>query len=127
VKSLEEVVNRFLRRQSYGRYWKVTFLDVSPYNRKEMGDQYLKACEYGMPMISFYCASQGLGQAEIDSMSYLEGEVLGLQDMFRPLRNSAQISQANNSPTGGEPGRPTVEDGDLTDSGEQSREDSDDW
>lgn len=127
VKSLEEVVNRFLRHQSYGRYWKVTFLDVSPYNRKEMGDQYLKACEYGMPMISFYCASQGLGQAEIDSMSFLEGEVLGLQEMFKPLRNSAQTSATASSVTERSPGRPTVEDDELTDSGEQSREDSDDW
>ena len=127
VKNLEEVVNRFLRHQSYGRYWKVTFLDVSPYNRKEMGDQYLKACEYGMPMISFYCASQGLGQAEIDSMSFLEGEVLELQKMFKPLRNSAQMSQTGTSTSDDGPGRPPVEDTDLTDSGEQSREDSDDW
>lgn len=127
VKSIEEVVNRFIRHQSYGRYWKVTFLDVSPYNRKEMGDQYLKACEYGMPMISFYCASQGLGQAEIDNMSFLEGKVLGLQAMFKPLRNSAQTSQVSDSTTDKTPGRPTVEDDELTDSGEQSREDSDDW
>lgn len=123
VKSIEEVINRYLHRQGYGRYWNVTFLDVSPYNRKEMGDQYLKACTYGMPMISHYCASQGLGQAEIDSMSYLEGEVLGLQRMFKPLVNSAQVSADDRS----EGGRPAKDDDDLTDSGEQTREDSDDW
>ena len=126
VKSIEDVVNRFIQHQTYGRYWKVTFLDVSPYNRKEMGDQYLKACEYGMPMISYYCASQGLGQAEIDSMSFLEVKVLGLQKMFKPVRNSAQIGQ-DEVDSEGERGRPTVDDEDLTDSGEQSREDSDDW
>lgn len=126
VKSIEDVVNRFIQHQAYGRYWKVTFLDVSPYNRKEMGDQYLKACEYGMPMISYYCASQGLGQAEIDSMSFLEVKVLGLQKMFKPVRNSAQIGQDEIS-SDEERGRPTVDDEELTDSGEQSREDSDDW
>lgn len=124
VKSFENVINRFLHHQSYGRYWKCTFLDTSPYNRKEMGDQYLKACEYGVPMISYYCASQGLGQAEIDSMSYLEGTVLGLQDMFRPLRNSAQTSSnEQTNPVG----RPAMDDDEITDSGIQTREDGDDW
>lgn len=124
VKNFENVINRFLHHQSYGRYWKCTFLDTSPYNRKEMGDQYLKACEYGVPMISYYCASQGLGQAEIDSMSYLEGMVLGLQDMFRPLRNSAQTSDnEQKNPVG----RPMMDDDEITDSGIQTREDGDDW
>ena len=124
VKSFENVINRFLHHQSYGRYWKCTLLDTSQYNRKEMGDQYLKACEYGVPMISYYCASQGLGQAEIDSMSYLEGTVLGLQDMFRPLRNSAQTSSnEQTNPVG----RPAMDDDEITDSGIQTREDGDDW
>lgn len=123
VKNIENVINRFLRHQSYGKYWTVTFLDVSPYNRKEMGDQYLKACQYGVPMISYFCASQGLGQAELDSMSYLEGEVLGLQEMFKPIRNSAQMSPEES----GEAGRPKKDDGEITDSTEQTREDSDDW
>ena len=123
VKNIENVVNRYIQRQGYGRYWRVTFLDTSPFNRKEMGDQYLKACEYGMPMISHYCASQGLGQAEIDSMSYLEGDVLELQKMFKPIRNSAQTSADSD----GESGRPQKEDGELTDSGEQTREQHDNW
>lgn len=123
VKGFENVVNRFLHHQSYGRYWKCTFLDVSPYNRKEMGDQYLKACEYGVPMISYYCASQGLGQAEIDNMSYLEGTVLDLPSMFKPIRNSAQVSAAEAA----DRGRPSLDDGEISDSGIQSREDGDDW
>lgn len=134
VKSIEDVVNRYIQYQSYGKNFKVTFLDVSPFNRKEMGDAYLKASTYGLPFISMYAASQGLGQAELDTMSYLEGEVLGLVDMFRPVQNSAQMSSADtNGNTDSDPdkneegGRPVLEDGELTDSGEQSREDGDDW
>lgn len=48
VKSLEAMVNRFLQGQSYGKYFKSVFLDVSAYNRKEMGEAYLKACQYGI-------------------------------------------------------------------------------
>lgn len=131
VKSIEDVLNRYIQSFGYGRNFKVNFLDVSCFNRKEAGDAYLKACQFGIPMISYYCASQGLGQAELDSMSFLEGHVLKLQDIFRPLQNSSQMGSINNSGQSGDQnevgGAPTKDIGDLTDSGEQSREDSDDW
>lgn len=129
VKSIGDVVNRFIQSQSYGKTFKINFLDVSPYNRKEMGEMYLKAASYGLPTISMYAASQGLGQAELDNMSYLETEVLGLQELFKPLLNSAQMSSSNLDSNGStdEGGAPQKETGDLTDSGEQSREDGDDW
>lgn len=125
VKSIEDAVNRYIQSLPFGKNFKVTFLDVSPFNRKEAGDAYLKACQYGMPLISYYCASQGLGQAELDTMSFLEGEVLGLQEMFKPLQSSATMSSSSDS--GNEGGAPTKDAGELTDSGEQSREDGDDW
>lgn len=118
VKSIEDVVNRFIRYQKYGQNFKVTFLDVSTYNRREAGDAYLKACQYSVPMISYYCASQGLAQEQLDSMSFLETEVLGLQDMFKPLQSSATLSAADQT------GRPTKNAEDLSESGEASREDA---
>ena len=124
VKSIQDAVNRLIQAQSYGKNFKINFLNVSAYNREEMGNAYLKACQYGMPMISLYCASQGLGQAEMDSMSFLEGEVLGLQKMFKPLISSTQMSSEDLSD---EAGRPEKDIGELTDSGEESREDGDDW
>ncbi|MCD8376847.1 MAG: hypothetical protein LUD69_07875 [Oscillospiraceae bacterium] len=132
VKSIGDVINRYLWSQSYGKNFKVNMLNVSAYNSKEVGDSALKAATYGLPMISIYAASQGLGQAELDSMSFLETTVLGLQDVFRPLQSSAQMSSsdtaaAQDSPTDGEPGAPKKDVGELTDSGEQSSEDSDDW
>lgn len=126
VKSLEDVVNRYIQSQSYGKNFKVTFLDVSPYNRKEVGDAYLKAATYGMPMVSYYCASQGLSQAELDGMNFLENDVLGIKDLFIPLQSSA--TQSGKSDGGSsepldEGGRPESEIGDLTEAGEATRED----
>ena len=118
------MVNRFIQSQSYGKNFKVTFLDCSPYNRKEVGDAYLKACQYGIPMVSYYCASQGLGQAEMDCMSFLEGEVIEIHKIFKPLVSSAQMSSGGATDEGGAPPK---EDGELTDSGEQTREQADDW
>lgn len=132
VKSIGDVVNRYIQSKNYGRNFRVNFLDVSCYNRKEAGDAYLKACTYGMPTISYYCASQGLGQAELDAMSFLETEVLKLQDIFRPLQSSSQMGNliadnVESEAATDEGGAPTKDIGELTDSGEQSREDGDDW
>lgn len=129
VKSIETALNRYLHSLSYAKNYKISFLDVSPYNRKEMGDAYLKAASYGLPTISMYASTVGLGQAELDGMSMLETQLLGLQDMFLPLMNSAQMSSGdvNSDPDKSEGGRPEMEVGERTDSGEQSSEDKDDW
>jgi hypothetical protein len=120
VKSLEDMVNRFIQHQNYGKNFKVTFLDCSPFNRKEMGDMYLKACQFGNPMVSFYNASQGLGQAEMDSMNFLENEILQIKKKFIPLQSSATQSGDTNE----EGGAPEKELDELTESGEQNREDA---
>ncbi len=129
VKSVGDVINRFIQSQGYGKNFRVNFLDVSPYNRKELGDAYLKAASYGLPTISMYAASQGLGQAELDCMSYLETTVLGLQDMFKPIQSSTQMSgdSLQNEAPSDKGGAPTKDIGELTDSGEQSSEQKDDW
>ena len=126
VKSIEDVINRFIQSQGYGKNFKVNFLDVSPYNRKEVGEAYLKAASYGLPTISMYAASQGLGQAELDAMSYLEGQVLGLQDIFRPIQSSTQMGSKDLDKKGAtdEGGAPQKEIGEITESGEQNREDA---
>lgn len=124
VKSIEDMVNRYIQSLSYGKNFKVTFLDVSPYNRKEAGEAYLKACQYGVPLVSYYCASQGLSQSEMDCMNFLENTILDIKSTFIPLQSSSTQSSSSTSDEGGSPEKDIDE---LTDSGEQSREDSSDW
>lgn len=124
VKSIQDVVNRFIQAQSYGKNWTVNFLDVSRFNQKEVGDAYLKAASYGFPTLSAYAASQGIGQAELDSMSFLEGTVLGLQSMFKPVQSSSQMSSSDlesNAATD-EGGAPTKDIGEVSDSREANSE-----
>ena len=124
MKSIEDMVNRYIQSLSYGKNFKVTFLDVSPYNRKEAGEAYLKACQYGVPLVSYYCASQGLSQSEMDCMNFLENTILDIKSTFIPLQSSSTQSSSSTSDEGGSPEKDIDE---LTDSGEQSREDSSDW
>lgn len=118
VKCIEDMLNRYIQSFSYGKNFRVNFLDVSPFNRKEVGDAYLKAASYGLPTISAYAASQGIGQAELDSMSFLETDVLKLHEMFKPLQNSSQLSASDSD----EVGAPTKDIGEISDSGEANRE-----
>lgn len=127
MKSIGAVINRFLQAQSYGKYYKITFLDVSSYNRKEAGDAYLKAASYGMPTLSAYAATQGVSQGDFEAMLYLETELLKLQDRLKPVVNSAQVSTSESNGATDEGGAPKKDIGELTDSGEQTAEDKDDW
>ena len=124
VKHFQDVINRYIQSLSYGKNFYVNILDVSPFNRKEVGDAYLKAAAYGFPTLSAYAASQGIGQSELDSMSFLEGSVLGLQDMFRPVQSSTQMSSTSVETNGAtdEGGAPTKEIGEVSDSRESNRE-----
>lgn len=124
VKSIEDMVNRYIQAQSFGKNFKVTFLDCSPYNRKELGDMYLKACQYGLPFISMYAASQGMSQSEVDSMSFLENDVLGLTERFTPLQSSSTQSSADSKGATDEGGAPQKDIDNLSESGEQNREDA---
>lgn len=126
VKNIEAALNRIIWAQSWGKNFRVNFLDVSTFNRKEAGDAYLKAASYGMPTISAYAASQGIGQAELDCMSFLEGKVLELPKLFKPLRSSSQMSSKDlesEAPTD-EGGAPIKDADEITESGEQNREDA---
>lgn len=119
VRSIECAINRFLHRESYGKNFKVNFLNCSVYNSKELGDSYLKACQYGIPMVSYYCASQGLPQSDMDSMNFLENDILQIKDKFIPLRSSATMSSGD---VDSSPGREKLDIGELSDEGETWRE-----
>lgn len=118
VKSIEQVINRYIQSQKFGKNFRITFLDVSAFNRKEAGDEYLKACQYGIPMVSYYCASQGMTQADMEGLAFLENEMMGIKEKFIPLQSSA--TQSANSDR--EAGAPDKDIGELTEAGEQTRE-----
>ena len=121
--SIEAMLNRFIRHHNYGKYFKATFLDISVFNRKEQSEQYVKAIQYGFPMISMYCAAQGLTPDEVDSMNMLEVDVLNLVDRFKPLVSSNTMSgKAVSASTGEGAGRPRLDDDELTESGMSSRD-----
>ena len=88
----------------------------------------MKAAQYGLPTVSMYCASQGLGQAELDSMNFLENDVLEIKMLFEPLKSSftqsTSSSKVGSKGATDEGGAPEKDDEELTESGIQNREDA---
>lgn len=122
VKSIEAVLNRYIHRHSFGKNFKCTFLDCSPFNRKELTDIYLKGAQYGLPMVHMYAAAQGLAPDDIDGMNFLEDEVLQLKGRLVPLQSSNTQSANGSNLTPEDGGRPQMDVGELTDAGDISRE-----
>ena len=77
-----------------------------------------------MPMISYYCASQGLAQDEMDCMNFLEDDVLGVKERFTPLQSSSTLSANSSKDVTKDAGREEKDVDELTESGEQTREDA---
>lgn len=129
ILSITDAINRYLSSRPYAKNFRLNILDISPFNRDEMLATYLKACQFGIPMVSYYCVASGLDQMAMDSMSYLETTVLNLQERFKPLMSSTNTSSEErsstsnvDSPTDGEAGRPTKGLGEISDSREANIE-----
>lgn len=127
VKSIEDALNRFIQAQNYGKSFKVTFLNSSVYNSKDLGDAYLKACTYGLPFVSYYAASQGMTQSDVDGMHLLEHVIMGIPEKFVPLQSSSTMTAAETADLESEAatdegGAPTKDIDEMADKTEANRE-----
>lgn len=118
VKNIEDVINRYIQSTNFGKYFKVTFLDISPFNRDEVGGQYLKMCQVGMPMVSYLAAAYGMPQSDMSNMNFLEDDILGIKERFMPLRSTNTMSASESEGVG----RPESGLGEISDNGEIAKE-----
>lgn len=90
----ERVVNRLLKSLSGTQKFKITFLPATIFSKeKEVG--YIKeAATLGLPTKSAYAALMHVQQIDIGGMSYVENDVLKLQDVFIPLSSTYTQSSA---------------------------------
>lgn len=112
----ERVINRLLKSQAGTQKFKINFLPVTIYSKeKELG--YLKeASTLGLPVKTAYGAVLNLQQSDMLGMSYLENDVLNINDKLVPL--SSTYTQAS-----GETGRPTDDTETPSESKEQTVDD----
>lgn len=114
----EMIINRFLKLLSGSVRFKIHFLDVSVFSRDERIDQYRSAMNYGIGKLE-YLALMDMRQHDILGENYIATEVLGIDNLFTPMKTASTQSGASDT---GEAGRPSVSDDDLTDEGERTRD-----
>lgn len=114
LRSLERWTNKKLKALSGTYKFKTNFLNVSHYTKRLLLDTLRKDEQYGAPVKSLICALSGLSPNDILSMTYLENDVLDLNNKFIPPKSANTQS----------PGRPSNEskgEG-LSESGEKTAE-----
>ena len=109
----EAYINRFLTYH-ISNPAKVKFLKVTPYTKAEVKKSLLEDATYGLPTILSINSLNGFSELETLSLNYLENDVLGLVNKFKPLQSSHTQSSADSS--GGQ--EKSIDD--LTDAGEAS-------
>jgi hypothetical protein len=118
----EAWVNRFISYQVSDPSY-VKFFEVSEYTKETYRKQLLENGQHGLPTKLAINSLSGYSELETLSLNYLEENILKLPDKFKnPLRTS--YTQGSGYTTN-RTGRRRVDDGELTDDGEASREKSD--
>lgn len=119
LRQLERWINRRLKVE--GKYkFKCKILNLFSYNIQEYYKIIKESGMYGAPVKSMMAAICELNPSDMLGMGYLENDVLKLNDSIysQPFKSSATMSS---DPTN-EGGRPESDDGDLSDSGQVTKD-----
>ena len=95
---------------------KIHFYHVGRLTRDEFRKELLEDAQYSLPTKLAIMSLSGIDEISTLSLNHLEEDILKLGDKFNDPLKSSYTSSANDV------GRPTSDDGDLTDDGEASRE-----
>ena len=122
LRQIERWFNRKLKYLNTKYDYRIRFLNITAYNQDEYFDSKFKAAQYGFPTKLESCVALGIKQSSIESMTFLENDILQLPDKFIPLKSS------HTQPGEDEGGRPEKDEDDLTESGVKTKdkEDNDD-
>ena len=116
-RQIERIVTRKLRHKFPTIKFKFKLLDTTSFNQSKVTDMLLKLAQNGMPQKLDTASSFGKSPYEFFNDLELEEGVFNLTELMKPLQTShTQSADDNNG------GAPTKDDGELTESGQKSRE-----
>lgn len=117
-RQIERVVNKKLKEQSGKPVWKINILDVTVFNQEKYLDNIIKASTYGAPVKLAIPSILGFSPSDTQGLGVLE-EVLDIVNTWQPLKSSNTQSSKDSDDKGG---RPKSDDDDLSESGENTRD-----
>ena len=119
MRQLERWVRRYIKQNVSGSKFIFNFLDISPFNKDSFISTQRDLATIGVPNKLTLCAANGMNPLETFSAAYFENDVMNIVDSFVPLNTSFTQSSAES-----EPGRPQMDESELSDSGMQTRDDA---
>ena len=120
INQIERWINKKLKKfNSNSIKFKISFLESTIFNEKEITEKYLTASQNGMPTKIKYCASLGISPSDLENGLYLENDILDLTNKFEPLKTSYNISGDN---LNDKAGRDKVDDDKVDGSTDRTRE-----
>lgn len=125
MRQIQRYFNRKLKKLDLPYSFEIKFLEQSIFNEKDIQDAYLKGGQYGVTGAKlFYANSLGIEPADINAMSYLENDVLGVGTKIfnRPFISSNTLSNGGVDSGGGRPTTEEAGETTITESNEQTRE-----
>lgn len=115
VEQFERILNRYLKTGFSGTSkFKVTILPITVFNKEEYLKYYKESASFGIGK-SYYAAALGIPQYDLEGLTYLENKIIPF-DSLTPLKSSYTTSGNE------EAGRPTSEDSEIGDAGEETRD-----
>ncbi len=118
LRQIERIITGKIKNNVKGTYkFRMKFLDTTIFNKQDIIDSLLKNAQYGLPVVTMLCVALGVSQSSIESMTYLENDILGLKEKLKPLSSSHTQSVGTD-----EGGKPESDEDDLSESGEITRE-----
>lgn len=119
LRQLERIITGKIKNNIKGSYkFRLKFLDKTIFNKKEFNEELIKSCQYGFPLKTALGVSLGISQSSVESMSYLENNILKINESFIPLSSSHTQSNSVNEEKGG---RPQKDEDELTEKGLETR------
>lgn len=117
IDQCERQLNRWLKTSMGGSIkFKVTFLKTTVFNLEDMISKYKESLNYGIGKL-YYMAALNIPQYDIEGLTFIENDVLQIDELLKPLKTSSTQSADDNKS-----GRPPEDETDLDESGESTRD-----
>lgn len=117
----QRLINRILKNMSGTVKFKIEFLPITIFNEDEKAAMYKDAATLGIPGSKLaYAATIGMKQVDLPGLSFIENTIIDCGS-WMPLQ-SGYTGGGTTSASGDDGGRPPVDDVDLGEAGEKTRD-----
>lgn len=99
LRQVERSINRQIKLMKSTKYkFRTVFLNITQFNKEKMQKKYMESASLGYSKLEFN-AALGNSPSHVVNMTFLENEILGLNDSLIPLKSTHTASSEKGRPT----------------------------